>query len=117
MIARHPIGKFNKAQGSINETYFFKIVFMIIDTMRIYTNLIDPFDGILWTCYGVSIWTLTVVTIAITWTYKHKVCSTIVRPDCSLQFLTMRMLFGVTEPDRIVIFSAANHLTGSYTTV
>ena len=113
LIARHPIGIFT----TFHPKAFLTIYLMELDTRRIYTNLVDPFDSTLWTCYGVSILVLTIVTIGTAWIYKHKVCSTVVRADFNLQFLTIRLLFGITEPDRIKIFSRSNYSLGCLSTI
>ena len=73
-----------------------------LDTRMFYTNIIDPFDSTLWTCYGVSVVVLTLFALLTVQGFQC-FCPDQIKPGYDQNFLLIRMIFGITEPDKIKI--------------
>ena len=83
-----------------------------LDTYRVYTNLIDPYDKWLWLSYGVSLLVISLVTLLIVRCHKAYLHSHKINPATDETFLMIRMVFGVTEPERLEFVDKARHLAG-----
>ena len=83
-----------------------------LDTRRIYTNLIDPFDKTLWYFYGFTTLGLAITTYLIVIAYKRKICPAKLNPNCDPNYLLLRMIFGITEPEELIIVSKSTYSTG-----
>ena len=86
-------------------------ILSLSDTLRIYTNLVDPLDNASWMAYGLSVFTMTVTIMIIIKAYGH-FCPSKLGPYCDKTYLTIRLLFGFTEPDRLDFVANSRYSTG-----
>ena len=76
----------------------------------------DPYDSVSWLAYGLAIVSMTVTIIIILKVYGY-ICPSRLSPYCDKTYLTIRLLFGFTEPDKIEFVSQSRYSTGNFTVI
>ena len=74
-------------------------------------RLLDPYDGYSWAGIILSIVFLTTM-IVITIKIYQMIQKRDLAPCLDLKFIVLRLLFGVTEPDRITLVNSSSFTTG-----